>query len=83
MRTVYVSHDDIQGTKSAIRVGNYDVCQILLYHCMRQTVIHYEGLNLRFHVLVPGVCEKRRNAWYTLFAHVFNLPQMWGVRAIS
>ena len=69
MRTVYVSHVDIQGTKSALRVGNYDVCTILVYHCMRQIVIHYEGLNLRLHVLVPGACEKWRSAWYTLFAH--------------
>ena len=52
MRTVYASHDDIQGTKSTIRVSNYDVCKILLYHCMRQTVIHYEGLKLRLHVYV-------------------------------
>ena len=25
--------------------------------------------------LVPGACEKRKSAWYTLFVHVFNLPQ--------
>ena len=32
--------------------------------------------------LVPGAREKRRSAWYTLFAHAFNLPKMWGLRAI-
>ena len=32
--------------------------------------------------LVPGTREKRRSAWYTLFAHAFNLPKMWGLRAI-
>ena len=29
-----------------------------------------------------GSGEKRRRAWYTLFAHAFNLPKMWGLRAI-
>ena len=33
--------------------------------------------------LVPGAREKRRSAWYTLFAHAFNLPKLWGLRGIS
>ena len=32
--------------------------------------------------LVPSAREKRRSGWYTLFAHAFNLPKMWGLRAI-
>ena len=33
--------------------------------------------------LVPGARKKRRSACYTLFAHAFNLPKMWGLCAIS
>ena len=29
---------------------------------------------MRKHSLVPGARKKRRSAWYTLFAHAFNLP---------
>ena len=32
--------------------------------------------------LVHSAREKRRSAWYTLFAHAFNLSKMWGLRAI-
>ena len=32
--------------------------------------------------LVPGAREKRKSACYALFAHAFNLPKMWGLRAI-
>ena len=38
--------------------------------------------HMHFFSLVPGAREKRRSAWYTLFAHAFNLPKMWGVRGI-
>ena len=32
--------------------------------------------------LIPAACKKWRSAWYTLFAHAFNLSKMWGVQAI-
>ena len=33
--------------------------------------------------LVPGAREKRRSAWYTLFAHAFNLPKCGDSRLFS
>ena len=41
--------------------------------------IYIYGLNVS---LVPGAREKWKSIWYTLFAHVFNLLKIWGLRAI-
>ena len=51
--------------------------------CVRLRLHGYEAKVMHESSLVPGAREKRRSAWYTLFAHAFKVAQYPGFLSLT